>query len=62
MRGLTRGRTVEPISPDEILRGERGREKFIFSVRLTTSRIGTLYTVDPHSSGRYDRTYNIHTN
>ena len=42
MSRLTRGRTAEPISRDQILRRERDREILIFPVQLTTSRIGNL--------------------
>ena len=40
MSRLTRDGTAEPVSRDQILRCERGREKLIFPVHLTTSRIG----------------------
>ena len=43
------GREAEPVSRDQILRRERGQDRFIFPVELTTSRIGNLtrlmYTV-----------------
>ena len=41
MSRLTRDGMAEPVSRDQILRRERGhRENIIFSVQLTTSRIG----------------------
>ena len=40
MSGLTRDRTAEPVSRDQILRLERGQEKHYFLGLLTTSRIG----------------------
>ena len=42
MSGLTRNETAEPVSRDQILRRERGREIFIFPVQLATSSIGSL--------------------
>ena len=42
MSWLTRDGTAKLVSRDRILRRERGREKFIFPVQLTTSRIGNL--------------------
>ena len=43
MSRLTRDGTAEPVSRDQILRRERGREMLIFPVQLrTTSRIGNL--------------------
>ena len=51
MSRLTRDGTAEPVSRDQILKRERDREKFIFPVQLTTSRIGNLteliLTLDP---------------
>ena len=38
MSRLTRDGTAEPVSRDQILRRERGREMFIFPVQLTASR------------------------
>ena len=34
--------TAEPVSRDQILRRERDREIFVFSVQLTTSRTGNF--------------------
>ena len=42
MSKLTRDGTAEPVSRDQILRRERGQGNVIFSVQLTTSRIGNL--------------------
>ena len=43
MNRLTRDGTAEPVSQqDQILGVNRDREKFIFPVQLTTSRIGSL--------------------
>ena len=42
MSRLTREKTAEPVSRDQILRHARGQENIIFSVQLTTSRIGNL--------------------
>ena len=42
MGRLTRDGTAEPNSRDQIHRRERDREKNIFPVQLTTSRIGNL--------------------
>ena len=39
---LTRDRTAEPVSRDQIFRHARGQRIFIFPVQLTTSRIGNL--------------------
>ena len=39
---LTRDGMVEPVSRDQILRHARGQGNIIFSVQLTTSRIGNL--------------------
>ena len=38
----TRDGTAEPVSRDQILRHARGQGNIIFSVQLTTSRIGNL--------------------
>ena len=45
MSRLTRDGTAEPVSRDQVLRRERDTEKFIFSVQLTTSRIGNLMVI-----------------
>ena len=42
MSRLTRDGTAEPVSRDQILRHARGQGDMIFSVQLTTSRIGNL--------------------
>ena len=42
MSRLTRDGTAEPVSQDQILRHARGQGNIIFSVQLTTSRIGNL--------------------
>ena len=42
MSRLTRDGTAEPVSRDQILRHARGQGNIIFSVQLTTSRIGNL--------------------
>ena len=42
MSRLTRDRTAEPVSRDQILRHARGQGNIIFPVQLTTSRIGNL--------------------
>ena len=42
MSRLMRDGTAEPVSRDQIPRRERGQENIIFSVQLTTSRIGNL--------------------
>ena len=42
MSRLTRDGTAEPVSRDQILRRVRGQGNFIFSVKLTTGRIGNL--------------------
>ena len=42
MRRLTREGTAEPVSRDQVLRREQGQGKSIFTVQLTTSRIGNL--------------------
>ena len=42
MSRLTRDGTAEPVSRDQILRHARGQGNVIFSVQLTTSRIGNL--------------------
>ena len=42
MGRLTRDGTAEPVSRDQILRHARGQGNIIFSVQLTTSRIGNL--------------------
>ena len=44
MSRLTRDGTAEPVSRDQVLRLERGQGNiiFIFSVQLTTCRIGNL--------------------
>ena len=42
MSRLTRDGTAEPVSRDKILRHARGQGNTIFSVQLTTSRIGNL--------------------
>ena len=42
MSRLTRDGTAEPVSRDQILRHARGHGNIIFSVQLTTSRIGNL--------------------
>ena len=42
MSRLTRDGTAEPVSRDQILRHVRGQGNIIFSVQLTTSRIGNL--------------------
>ena len=42
MSRLTRDGTAEPVSRDQILRHGRGQGNIIFSVQLTTSRIGNL--------------------
>ena len=42
MSRLTRDGTAEPVSRDQILRHARGQRNIIFSVQLTTSRIGNL--------------------
>ena len=43
MSRLTRDGTAEPVSRDQILRRERGQGNiFVFSVQLTTCRIGNL--------------------
>ena len=42
MSRLTRDRTAEPVSRDQNLRREWGKENNIFPVQLTTSRIGNL--------------------
>ena len=57
MNGLTRDKTAESVSRDQILRGAKGdREIFVFPVQLTTSRIGnftwlilTLAICDDHT-------------
>ena len=40
MSRLIRDGTAEPVSRDQILSANADREMFIFSVQLTTSRIG----------------------
>ena len=42
MSRLTRDRTAESVSRDQILRHKRGQRKFIFPVQLTTCRTGNL--------------------
>ena len=42
MSRLTRDGTAEPVSRDQILRRARGQGNIIFTVQLTTSRIGNL--------------------
>ena len=42
MSRLTRDGMAEPVSRDQILRHARGQGNIIFSVQLTTSRIGNL--------------------
>ena len=42
MSRLTRDKTAEPVSRDQILRHARGQGNIIFPVQLTTSRIGNL--------------------
>ena len=42
MSMLTRDKTAEPVSRDQILRRERGQSFFFFPVQLTTCRIGNL--------------------
>ena len=42
MGRVTRDGTAEPVSRDQILRHARGQGNIIFSVQLTTSRIGNL--------------------
>ena len=42
MSRLTRDGTAEPVSRDQILRHARGQGNIVFSVQLTTSRIGNL--------------------
>ena len=42
MSRLTRDGTAEPVSRAQILRHARGQGNIIFSVQLTTSRIGNL--------------------
>ena len=42
MSRLTWDGTAEPVSRDQILKRERGREKIIFPVQLTMRRIGNL--------------------
>ena len=42
MSRLTRDGTAEPVSRDQILRHARGQGNIIFSLQLTTSRIGNL--------------------
>ena len=42
MSRLTRDETAEPVSRDQILRHARGQGDIIFTVQLTTSRIGNL--------------------
>ena len=42
MSRLTRDGTAEPVSRDQILRHTRGQGDIIFTVQLTTSRIGNL--------------------
>ena len=42
MSRLTRDGTAEPVSRDQILRHAREQGNIIFSVQLTTSRIGNL--------------------
>ena len=39
---LTRDGTAEPVSREQILRANGDREKIIFPVQLTTSRIGNF--------------------
>ena len=61
MSRLTRDGTAERVSRDQILRHERGQEKFVLiHVSLTTSKIGKPYPVDPYSATSEDHTY-IHT-
>ena len=60
MSRLTRDGTAEPVSRDQILRHARGQGNIIFPVQLTTSRIGNLTPVDPHSAICDNHTY-IHT-
>ena len=55
MNRLTRDGTAEPVSRDQVLRREP-REILIFSVQLTTSRIGN-FTVDPYSAVSDDHIY-----
>ena len=42
MSRLTRDRTAEPVSRDQIIRHARGQGNIIFPVQLTTCRIGSL--------------------
>ena len=42
MSTLTQDGIAETVSRNQILMYERGQEKFIFPVQLTTSRIGNL--------------------
>ena len=68
MSRLTRDGTAEPVSRDQILRRARGQGNIIFSVQLTTSRIGNLirfihsllYVMTIHTYIHNDIYYRIH--
>ena len=60
MSRLTRDGTAEPVSRDQILGRERGKEIFISLVQLTTSRIWQPYPIDPYSAICDGHTY-MHT-
>ena len=58
MSGLTRDGTAEPVSPDQILRRERGQGKIYISLcSADHERDWQPYPVDPYSTECADHTY-----
>ena len=60
MSRLTRDRTAEPVSRDQILRHERGQGNIHFSCSADHVQDWQPYPVDPYSCYMCDYTY-IHT-
>ena len=60
MSRLTRDRTVEPVSRDQILRHARGQGNIIFPCSADHEQDWQLYPVDPYSAICDDHTY-IHS-
>ena len=54
---LTRDRTAEPVSRDQILRRERGQGNIHFSCSADHVQDWQLYPVDPYSCYVRDQTY-----
>ena len=57
---LTQDGTAEPVSRDQILRGERGLGNLHFPCSTDHEHDWQPYPVDPYSSYMCDHTYNFH--